>query len=42
VLTLFTRTRLKPTGTYQLIIRGQPVGPVTVVFNRPSIISESV
>ncbi len=42
VLTLFTKSRIKATGTYQLIIRGQPVGPLTVVFNRPSIISESV
>ncbi len=42
VVTLFTHSRLGPKGTYRLVIRGQSVGPVTVVFNRPSIISESV
>ena len=42
VVTLFTRSRLGPKGTYRLVIRGQSVGPVTVIFNRPTIISESV
>jgi streptogramin lyase len=42
VVTLFTHSRLGAKGTYRLVIRGQSVGPVTVIFNRPTIISESV
>jgi Bacterial Ig-like domain (group 3) len=42
VVSLFPRTRLSAHGTYQLVIRGQAVGPVTIVFNRAGIISESV
>ncbi len=41
-VSLFPRTRLSAHGTYQLAIRGQAVGTVTIVFNKTGIISESV
>jgi hypothetical protein len=42
VVSLFPRTRLSAHGTYQLVIRGQAVGRVTIVFNKQGIVSESV
>jgi hypothetical protein len=45
VVTVFPSSRLvvgNPLRSYQLLIRGQSSGPVTITFNRPSIISESV
>jgi sugar lactone lactonase YvrE len=42
IVRIFPRTRLNAHKTYRLIIYGQPVGPVTLFFNRASIISETV
>jgi sugar lactone lactonase YvrE len=45
VLSIFPRLRLlvgRPPKTYELIIRGQPSGTLTIIFNRPSILSESL
>ncbi len=42
VVRIFPKTTLNARKTYRLIILGQPVGPVTLFFNRASIISETV
>jgi hypothetical protein len=42
VLDIFPRTKLVNAGTYELTIGGQPVGTLTIVFNKHSIISESL
>jgi sugar lactone lactonase YvrE len=42
VVSLFPSTRLNARKTYRIIIMGQPVGPVTVLFNKQGIISETV
>jgi sugar lactone lactonase YvrE len=42
VVRIFPRTALSAKDTYRLIILGQPVSPVTLVFNRESILSETV
>ncbi len=42
VVRIFPKKRLGPRQTYRLIILAQPVGPVTLFFNRASIISETV
>jgi DNA-binding beta-propeller fold protein YncE len=41
-LRVFSHSRLKVGTTYELIIRGQPIGTVTIVFEKSGIISESV
>jgi sugar lactone lactonase YvrE len=42
VVRIFPRATLNAHKTYRLIILGQPVGPVTLFFNRAGIISETV
>jgi hypothetical protein len=42
VLKIFPRSRLSPSRSYQLVIRGQSARPITVVFNKWGIISESI
>jgi hypothetical protein len=42
VVRIFPQTALNANKTYRLIIRDQPVGPVTLFFNGASIISEMV
>ena len=42
VVRIFPKTALNANKTYRLIIRGQPVGPVTLFFNGASILSETV
>jgi hypothetical protein len=42
VVRIFPKTPLNANKTYRLIIRGQPVGPVTLFFDGASIISETV
>jgi hypothetical protein len=42
VVRLFPKTTLNAHKTYRLIIGGQSVGPVTLLFNRASIMSETV
>ena len=42
VVSIFPMARLKGAKTYQIVIRGQSVGSVTVLFSRAGIISETV
>ena len=42
VVSIFPKTRLGPHAPYRLIILGQPVGPVTVLFEKAAIFSETV
>jgi sugar lactone lactonase YvrE len=42
VVRIFPRTLLNAHKTYRLIISGQPIGPVTLFFNRATILSETV
>jgi sugar lactone lactonase YvrE len=42
VVSIFPKMRLNARQTYRLIILGQPVGPVTLFFNRAGIMSETV
>jgi sugar lactone lactonase YvrE len=42
IVRIFPKTTLNAHKTYRLIILGQPVSPVTLFFNRASIISETV
>jgi hypothetical protein len=42
LLHVFPRSRLSGAKTYQLIIRGQPFGALTVTFNKHAIISETI
>ena len=42
VVSIFPKTTLNAHKTYRLIILGQPVGPVTLFFNKAGIMSETV
>ena len=42
VVRIFAGTRLKAGKNYQLIIRGQPFGTLTVTFNKQAIVSETI
>jgi len=42
VVSIFPKTSLNARKTYRLIILGQSVGPVTLLFNRAGIMSTTV
>lgn len=42
IVSIFPNFHLNPHRTYRLIIGGQPIGPVALLFNRAGIISETV